>query len=349
MKNIHLFATATAIFCLHATLSSIPAFSQSGSRNPAPQPNSSFQQNFQTAPQPAPRPAARASSAAPTFQPLNVAHGFNHVDHRRWDSLLRKYVDRNGNVDYPRWQVDQRDRSELRNYLRHLGSVDTSISATRQSQMAFWINAYNALTIEGILQLFPTTSIKNHAPDANGFNIWDDFKLPVDGREYSLNAMEHEILRKMGDPRIHFAIVCASRGCPQLAQRAYLPQSLDRQLTESTRAFFRSPEKFRVDLQRQRFELSPIIKWFGDDFGRDDAERLRFLAQFMPSEQAARLATNGYATVGYLDYDWSLNLAAATSQTPVTTFQPAGSQQGRPMCQGRGGVVDAREFRSNTN
>ena len=138
--------------------------------------------------------------------------GFDQYDHRGFDSLLQKYVDQRGNVDYVTWQSNSQDRSILLNYLLGMKSVDTSLQASHQSEMAFWINAYNALTLEGILQLYPTKSIKDHAPDASGYNIWDDFKLPVGRQEYSLNDIEHKVLRKMGDPRIHFAIVCASKG-----------------------------------------------------------------------------------------------------------------------------------------
>lgn len=240
--------------------------------------------------------------------------GFDQVDHRNWDTLLQKYVDRNGNVDYPAWLSDGRDRAAIRDYLNRLTEVDTSARATRNGEMAFWINTYNALTIEGIMRVFPTTSIKNHAPDKNGFNIWDDFKVSVDGRSYSLNDIEHKVLRPLGDARIHFAIVCASKGCPQLSQRAYFAKSLDQQLTNNARLFFRTPEKFNYDLQRRQLNLSPIVKWFAEDFGRNEGERLRYLAQFMPDQDSARLALSGAATVNYLDYDWSLNLATTSAQ-----------------------------------
>ena len=256
--------------------------------------------------------------------------GFDQYAHRGFDSLLQKYVDQRGNVDYVTWQSNSQDRSVLLNYLRGMSSVDTSLQASRQSEMAFWINAYNALTLEGILQLYPTKSIKDHAPDPSGYNIWDDFKLPVGGQEYSLNNIEHQVLRKMGDPRIHFAIVCASKGCPQLAQRAYFAESLDQQLANSTRLFFQTPEKFSYDLQRGQLGLSPIIQWFGEDFGRTDGERLQYLSQFMPAG-AAQLAASGSAGITYLDYDWSLNLAPAGSVVAVQSFRPQGAVTGQVL------------------
>ena len=247
--------------------------------------------------------------------------GFEQYDHSKWDALLQKYVDQNGDVDYGTWQSNAQDRSTLLGYLRGMNSVDTSVRSSRPAEMAFWINAYNALTIEGILQLFPTKSIKDHAPDANGFNIWDDFKLPVSDSEYSLNDIEHKVLRKMGDPRIHFEIVCASKGCPQLSHRAYFADSLDQQLAYSAGLFFHTPGKFSYDLQRGQIGLSPIIQWFGEDFGRNDQERLQYLSQFMPAE-ARGLAVSNSPAISYLDYDWSLNLAPTRTTVETLSVRP---------------------------
>jgi hypothetical protein len=173
--------------------------------------------------------------------------------------------------------------------------------------MAFWINAYNAVTIHGILREFPTTSIRNHTAKVFGYNIWDDLLLPVGGRTYSLNQMEHDVLRKMGDPRIHFAIVCASIGCPPLLNSAYLPSQLDKQLTANPKRFFADKQKFRYDTSRKTMQLSPILKWFSEDFGADRAAHLRTIAPFLPNQSAQALATGGEASISYLGYDWGLN------------------------------------------
>ena len=325
--------TMAAAFCLSSLFPVTSVLGQSGSRNsvPAPAPQRQTQQ-----------PTQPRSSRPILTSPRDGRIGFDQFDHRTLDQLLQSYVDPLGNVDYAAWQENRRDRESLVGYLQEMGRLDTSIRSSREAEMAFWINAYNALTLEGILQVFPTTSIKNHAPDANGFNIWDDFKLRVNGQDYSLNDIEHKILRPMGDPRIHFAIVCASKGCPQLAQRAYFPGSLDQQLNDNARVFFQDPNKFRFDSGRRLIELSPIIQWFGEDFGRNDGERLRYLSQFMPRE-AARLASEG-ATISYLDYDWGLNLASrprAAAATETLRLQDQPSLQGqprsldRPSCQSR--------------
>ena len=311
----HIFGFTVGAFCIMILAQVVAA--QSGNRtNDYQTPQVIPQQQFSAV------ESYRPPSQSTPFASRSVERsrvGFEQYDHRVLDSLLQKYVDQDGNVDYSTWQSNRQDRSTLMNYLLGMNSVDTSLPSSTQAQMAFWINAYNALTIEGILQLFPTRSIKDHAPDANGFNIWDDFKLPVGGIEYSLNDIEHKVLRKMGDPRIHFAIVCASKSCPQLSQRAYFGGSLDQQLEYSSGLFFHAPGKFSYDLQRRQLGLSPIIQWFGDDFGRNDQERLQYLAQFMPSD-AARLATSGSATISYLDYDWGLNLAPRQSSIASRNF-----------------------------
>ena len=311
------FGIAFGTLCL--MISAQVAFAQSGNRNDG------FQQS-QTIPQQRSDAAPFASQSQSQSRQL-ARVGFEQYDHRSLDALLQKYVDQNGNVDYATWQTNQQDRATLMGYLRGMNSLDPSLNASQPAQMAFWINAYNALTIEGILQLYPTKSIKDHAPDASGYNIWDDFKLPVGGAEYSLNDIEHQILRKMGDPRIHFAIVCASKSCPQLSQRAYFPNSLDQQLAYSSALFFHTPGKFSYDVQRGQIGLSPIIQWFGEDFGRSDQERLQYLSQFMPAD-AARLATSGSATISYLEYDWGLNVATIRNLAPsqnVQAFRAQGS------------------------
>jgi len=300
------------------------AEAQSGARAGAfPQPATTLQ------PLSAPVQSFTPQQSVVQQPPSGIQSSVGQYDHRGYNALLQKYVDANGNVNYAAWQSNGQDRGALTNYLRGMGSVNVN-GFGRQDAMAFWINAYNALTIEGILRVYPTRSIKDHAPDASGFNIWDDFKVAVGGTPYSLNDIEHKVLRKMGDPRIHFAIVCASKSCPQLHLRAYFPEYLEQQLTHLTQLFFRTPGKFSYDLQRGQLGLSPIIQWFGEDFGRSDQERLQYLAQFMPA-QAAQLAASGSASINYLEYDWGLNEAAVQSSPvgqgslPVQSLRPQGS------------------------
>ena len=118
--------------------------------------------------------------------------------------------------------------------------------------------------------------------------------------------MEHEVLRKLGEPRIHFAIVCASIGCPRLLSEAYEAKSLDAQLTLNAKDFFADQTKFSFDANRKKVGLSPILQWFATDFGKTKADQLKFVSRFAPVA-AKEVVLDSKTQVKYLDYDWNLN------------------------------------------
>lgn len=240
------------------------------------------------------------------------------VSHQTWDDLLRRYVDADGLVDYAGWQQSADDMERLEEYLAALSRVDEARGATTSQRLAFWINAYNAVTVRGILREYPTSSIQNHAARVWGFNIWRDLKLIVGDRRYSLGQIEHSILRTLNEPRIHFAIVCASRGCPRLLDEAYTSERLDEQLRENTLAFFADPTKCRVEPLRNELQLSPILRWYAADFGQSQSDLLQCIADWLPEEARAVVRSNGPRVV-YLDYDWSLNEQAAAGP-PLPPF-----------------------------
>ncbi len=233
--------------------------------------------------------------------------GMEMIDHGGWTRLLQKHVDVTGMVDYGGWKSSPEDQRGLDEYLSHLSAAKLDGSASRASQLAFWINAYNSMTIKGILREYPTTSIRKHTSSFGGYNVWKHLLLPVGDRTYSLEQIEHEVLRKMDEPRIHFAIVCASVGCPKLRSEAYVPAKLDEQLNENAGQFFADRSKFSYDPARGSIQVSPILKWFGDDFGENPAAQMRTIAPFLPDPAARKLAASGTARVSFLDYDWSLN------------------------------------------
>ncbi|MCR9293995.1 MAG: DUF547 domain-containing protein [bacterium] len=240
-------------------------------------------------------------SNIPESQQLDL----EQIDHQLWSALLAKYVNESGLVNYSAWQQSKRDLDALDLYLNHLSHANGR--GTKEEKLAFWINAYNALTIKGILREYPTTSIRNHTARFFGYNIWKNLKLIVAGVATSLDTMEHDLLRKMDEPRIHFAIVCASLGCPKLLNEAYLPEQVDRQLDDRARAFFAESSKFRFDPQRKVFHVSPILKWFGEDFGDSEGQRLRSISIWISDTAAAQAALEGRGSMQYLDYDWALN------------------------------------------
>jgi len=237
------------------------------------------------------------------------------IDHRAWDDLLQRYVDEAGDVDYSAWKETTTDVHALDAYLDQLSRAEPDVEASRAARLSYWINAYNALTVRGILREYPTTSIQNHAARLWGYNIWRDVLLRVGNKKYSLGQIEHESLRPMHEPRIHFAIVCASRGCPRLLNHAYEPRNLERQLDENSRAFFADPEKLQYDPATAQLYLSPILKWYAGDFGQTQSERLKTIAPYLPEGVSDRLSGAGLR-VTYLDYDWSLNDQAGDPSTP---------------------------------
>ena len=238
--------------------------------------------------------------------PATQQVSFDQIDHSAFDVLLRKYVDADGFVDYRAWQASTADRTALQSYLADLSRASAERTSSREARLAFWINAYNALTLEGILQVYPTSSIRKHTAKAVGYNIWDDLPLVVGGRRVSLNAMEHQILRKLEEPRIHFAIVCASVGCPRLRNEAYTADRLNEQLADNARDFFARRRNLVIDAPGRTLHVSALLDWFGSDFGRTQGDRLRAVSPYLPPA-AQKLVANGTVNVEFLDYDWSLN------------------------------------------
>jgi hypothetical protein len=164
----------------------------------------------------------------------------------------------------------QRGEADLDRTLRTLEAVDGASYRewTRAQQLAFWINAYNAYTVRLILDHYPVRSIRSIGfwPLAAFRTSFIPMKA-LTGRQLSLNDIEHEVLRKrFREPRIHFAAVCASKGCPTLRSEAYRATELDRQLDESARAFLRDPSKNRFEERAATLYLSSIFKWFREDF-----------------------------------------------------------------------------------
>lgn len=245
--------------------------------------------------------AHAGTTAAGSLVPLD------QIDHSVWNGLLNKYVDDDGMVNYAAWKASASDTNALKQYLAALGRGDPAAATTKAGKLAFWINAYNALTVHGILQVYPTSSIRNHTAKLIGYNIWKDLPLPVAGTEYSLDDIEHKILRKLGEPRIHFAIVCASIGCPRLRNEAFRPQAVESQLADNARDFFSRKTNLQVDIPQREVHVSSILDWFGEDFGPTPQKALARLAEYVPDDAGRRMIEAGGFAVRYLEYDWNLN------------------------------------------
>ena len=257
-----------------------------------------------------PGPKVFVGLEVPVAQRVSI----DRIDHSTWDQLLQEYVDDRGLVDYAGWQKSKQDILALDEYLNHLSSANLQAKSSRDARLAFWINAYNAVTVKGILREYPTRSIRKHTSKGSGYNIWKDLLLKVGGQGVSLDEIEHKVLRPMGEPRIHFAIVCASYSCPPLLNRAYTADQLDQQLTGNSRRFFANPENFQHDQRRRRFRLSAIMDWFGNDFGSTRADQLKAISPYLPTEEARRAALDSSVRTSFLKYDWSLNEQHSTDR-----------------------------------
>jgi hypothetical protein len=235
-----------------------------------------------------------------------------NIDHAPFDALLQKYVDREGLVAYAKWKANAGDLQLLDDYLAHLGLVDLAAPASQQAQLAYWINAYNAITLKGVLGLYPINSIKEHASSLKydprlKTNLWYDLYLKVGERTVNLTDIEHKILRPMGDPRIHFALVCASRGCPPLRNRAYTAENVDQALDDNARRFFRLEQNFIGDGEARTLSFSEMLGWYAEDFGKTPLELVRRVRPFLPEKEVDWLDDRPIRVDYDLKYDWSLN------------------------------------------
>ena len=219
------------------------------------------------------------------------------VDYGTYAELLQAHV-RDGVVDYAGFKADE---ARLDDYLARNGRVNPE-SLSREDRFAYYINAYNAWTIKLILTGYPgVKSIKDL-----GSLLQSPWKKPfvkIDGRTLTLDEIEHSILRpQFKDARVHFAIVCASKGCPPLIAQPYRGAVLDEQLNRVTTAFLNRPGNYR--LEGDRFEVSSIFKWFGEDFGN----LFDFYIRYAQGDLKQALQSGrDRIRIGYLDYDWSLN------------------------------------------
>ena len=227
------------------------------------------------------------------------------VDHSDWGSLLERYLttDTSGINRFDYASVTATDRARLDEYVGSLASTPVS-KLTAAQQQAYWINLYNALTVQLILNNPGVSSIRKIKNGFFSIGPWGREIVEVNGVTLTLNDIEHRILRPLYlEPRVHFAVNCASLGCPNLQRQPWRADTLEAQYDNAARQFIAHPRG--VSISDNNVTLSSIFKWFQEDFGADRAAVLQWIAQYAPADTAEMLR-NHKGRVGY-DYDWSLN------------------------------------------
>lgn len=223
------------------------------------------------------------------------------ISHTIWNGLLKKHVQADGFVDYKGFI---KDSSTLNQYLRLLETAHPNEKNwSRNEQMAYWINAYNAFTIDLIVRNYPVESIKDIKKGVAFVNsVWDIKFIKIQGYTYDLNNIEHNILRPVfKDARVHAAVNCASYSCPKLLGEAYTADKLESQLDQSMKSFINDPTRNRVTANKA--EISEIFKWFKGDFERDAGSVREYINRYAN----VKLSKDG--DISHIDYDWRLNEA----------------------------------------
>ncbi|QHW00468.1 DUF547 domain-containing protein [Spirosoma endbachense] len=237
--------------------------------------------------------------------PINIATGSvlltsAPVDHGSYDRLLKKYVNEKGLVNYKGFKADEK---ELKKYLDVISNNPPTDKWSKNDQMAYWINAYNAYTIQLILNHYPVSSIKDIGSRIKIPFVttpWASKFFKIGGEEMSLDNIEHGTLRKkFNEPRIHFALVCAARSCPRLRNEAYEGDKLIAQLDDQGSDFLNNPAKNAITPQKA--SLSKYFDWYKGDWKENNKSIEYWVNQY------SKTKINKDTPISFLDYNWALN------------------------------------------
>jgi hypothetical protein len=211
-----------------------------------------------------------------------------------FNDLLQKHVTKDGIVDYKSFKNDE---AKLDNYISYLEKTSPAESWSENKQKAFWINAYNAYTIKIILENYPLKSIMDIKQE--GKTAWKIPFAKVGGKTYTLDHIEHEILRKnFSDPKIHVGVNCASGSCPKISNSAFTEENVETELTRLMKDFINDSSRNKIS--KNKIQISSIFDWFKEDFTKNGSV-IDFLNTYSETEISSK------AKISYLKYDWTLN------------------------------------------
>lgn len=228
-------------------------------------------------------------------------------DFSGWDALVKKHVKTttiDGVVLNSVAYKNLKDDPEFKKVTEELKAASLDELKTKEEKLSFWINTYNILAVKVVVDHYPVKSIKDVGSLFK--SVWNRPAGVVAGKERTLNDVEHEILRKMGDSRIHVAIVCASVSCPDLRKEAFTADRLDEQLDDQVKLFLENKGKgMRIDEKKKKIYVSSIFKWFDEDF-EPQGGVTGFISNYISPSQKTKFEKYG-GKLKYLDYNWDLN------------------------------------------
>lgn len=227
------------------------------------------------------------------------------INHESWQILLDDYLitEHKSGINRVDYEALIDDKELLEGYISSLAEIDPRIYA-KDVQMAYWINLYNALTVLLIVNEYPTNSITTLGKTTIAFGPWDDFAISITGKNLSLNDIEHRILRPIWqDDRIHFAVNCASIGCPNLQPEVFTAENLEALLDIGAKEYLAHPRALRFEAGT--LVLSSLFEWYAGDFGDDSTEILSQLSTYAPDDLKEKLKIHK-GKIKY-EYDWGLN------------------------------------------
>lgn len=232
------------------------------------------------------------------------------IDHTAWTAFLEDHIQRDPRLKLNRVRYDavgQADYAALKAYIRELEKIEIG-NYNRDEQFAFWLNLYNAVTVDLVLDAYPVDSIRDVGGGLFSKGPWDDKVTTVSGVPLTLNDIEHRILRPIwNDPLVHYGVNCASVSCPNLLEKAYTGENVYELLRENARDYVNSPRGVRIE--GSRVVASKIYNWYREDFGGSEAGVISHLRQHAAPALSARLdAVDG---IDAYEYDWKLNDATA--------------------------------------
>ena len=228
----------------------------------------------------------------------------------RLNSLLRRFVDSEGNVDYSSIQEEEKI---VDSYVRRVEKYRPENLKTGSEKLAFWINAYNMLTLYGVLKQLkkdPNFAKKGNQSKIQRIRFFWWMKYKIGGKKYSLYQIENDILgNRFSEPRIHFALNCGSQSCPLLKDGLYSSVNLEEELDIAATLFIRSPKGARLDRKSKTLHLSSIFKWYGEDFKKSSGSIIEFVKKYLREEDRKFVENNlSDIEIRYQKYDWGLNV-----------------------------------------